>query len=125
MQSSEANLEGADLKGANLIGSNLSGAGLAEADFSGALLSGAGLAGADLAGAILGGASLEGANLQEADLSGAKGLSQRQIEEAIGSTTTPLPESVRTPETWSKSGQEQRGILEERWKRVVEGNEKT
>src|SRR5215211_7075193 len=110
-----ANLSKADLSGAFLSDANLIGANLSEAD----LLSEASLSGADLSEAILGGASLEGANLQEADLSGAKGLHQRQIEQAIGSTTTKLPDGLKTPETWSKSAQDQIRILQERWKRAV------
>jgi uncharacterized protein YjbI with pentapeptide repeats len=102
-----ADLGGANLAGANLLRANLSGtdlfrAGLSEANLYEARLSEANsseadLSGADLSGAILSGADLSGAilsraNLSKADLSGAIGVNQEQLAEAITDEETKLPE---------------------------------
>jgi hypothetical protein len=88
---------------ANLKKANLSKADLRKADLVGANLVGANLVGADLRGAVL-----EQANLREADLVKARGLTQVQIEWAIGDKeTTKLPESLHPPELWSRSFEEQ------------------
>ncbi len=73
---SEANLEGANLRGANLSNSNLEGANLKGAYLSNSNLKGANLEGADLwkanlFKANLKGADLKGANLYKANLRGA------------------------------------------------------
>lgn len=91
-----ANLEGAWLSvdiagnrgltwlvGADLRGANLSGASLFIADLSDADLSDANLSGGNLGGGNLGGAKLSG-NLIGVNLSGAKGLTQTQLDEACG-----------------------------------------
>jgi uncharacterized protein YjbI with pentapeptide repeats len=71
----------------------------------------ANLQGANLYGAYLEGAYLRGANLQEAKLSLANlhgaflrevlGLTQEQIEQAIGDEGTTLPERITRPRSWS------------------------
>jgi uncharacterized protein YjbI with pentapeptide repeats len=116
-----ANLQGADLERANLQGANLQGANLRKANLQdaklqgaileGALFRGALLQGAILEGALLRGALLQGALLQEADLQGAYQLIQEQIEGAIGSNETTLPEGLNRPQLWSKSIEEQTKIV--------------
>jgi hypothetical protein len=109
-----ANLSGADLNGANLSDANLSVAILFDANLSGAILSDANLSGAvlgnvvgslngaNLSGAILFGANLSGAylfraNLSGADLSGARFLTQTQLDAACGDANTKLPEGFKPP----------------------------
>ncbi len=106
--SGEANLMNAILTRANLSGANLSGAALFIANLSGADLSSADLSGAHLMGAILTGANLSGvtlsnailgygdyrANLSGANLSGAKGITQTQLDAACGDAKTKLPEGL-------------------------------
>jgi hypothetical protein len=118
----EAYLEGADLRRANVGGAdlrraNLGGAYLGEADLRSANLERAYLRSANLAGADLGRANLSGADLREAyfdgaDLRGAnlsgtylfnaKRLTQEQIDEAYGDSTTELPADLHVPESWKK-----------------------
>jgi len=102
-----ANLEGAALPGAKLRRSRLSGANLRRAqvtvvDFRSADLTGADLTGADLRESLGAGATLERASLESAELfgcrlssvnlRGAKGISARQLEEAILDELTLLPD---------------------------------
>ena len=90
----QANLSGALLSGANLSGAYLSGANLNNANLSGAYLSGAHLNGADLGDADLSGADLtgvSGARLSDGDVSGAKNLTQEQLNTACGNTIELLP----------------------------------
>ena len=94
---SNANLEGAQLVDANLIGANL-----ASTRLNGATLTFADLSDADLSEADLVGADLNCTNLTGANLSGAEGLTQEQIQEAIGNQTTKLPDNLQRPEAWSK-----------------------
>lgn len=108
----EANLKetllfGAKLKGAFLCGANLEGATLHEANLQGAYLDGVNARGcrfgkADLRGASLVGTELEGANLLAADLSTVIGLTQEQLNSAIGDTETKIPEGLTRPEHWSE-----------------------
>jgi hypothetical protein len=77
-----------DLRGANLLKANLSNSSLVQAN---------------LERVRLGEADLDGANLQ-----GAKGLAQKQIEQAVGDDeTTKLPKGVHPPALWSESFEEQ------------------
>jgi len=114
---SRSNLSGANLLGAYLIGTkfndaslhgaclidaNLFGAFLDRADLSGAFLNGAQILGAGLTGANLTWALLDGADLTGADLRQTKGLTQAQIDAAIGNSTTQLPEHLHMPERWAK-----------------------
>jgi uncharacterized protein YjbI with pentapeptide repeats len=84
-----ANLEFADLSGAKLNDANLEDADLTDADLSGANLRGANLTYAnleyaDLTGADLSGVHLNNTGLNKTDLTGAKGLSQGQLDLACG-----------------------------------------
>jgi uncharacterized protein YjbI with pentapeptide repeats len=104
-----ANLEGASLHGAKLRRSRLSGASLRGAavtvvDFRSADLRDADLAGADLRESLGAGATLERANLDGAELlgcrlngvnlRGARGVSGRQLEDAVLDELTSLPEEL-------------------------------
>lgn len=83
-------LEGCELESADLRGANLSGAYLASAD-----LDGANLSGANLKGAIFANASLNGANLEGANLEGARNLTQAQLDNTYGDSSTRLPSGFR------------------------------
>ncbi len=86
----ETNLTGASLSKAILTGANLSRAGLYEANLREANLYEANLTGADL----------YGANLREANLVESQGLTQEQLEEALGDDNTKLPEGLHLPASW-------------------------
>ena len=113
----EAKLWGAHLEGAHLQEAHLKGADLQRADLKGAYLQRADLKGAylqeaHLEGAKLWEAHLEGAYLQEAHLEGAKlsktiGLTQEQLNDALGDFTTKLPPSLAYPNHWPKAPNEQ------------------
>jgi hypothetical protein len=80
---------------------------LHQADLSGVNLTGAHLRGVNLVGADLAGAHLEftnltGANLMCTDLKDAQGVTQDQIDLAIGDATTKLPAGIVMPESWKK-----------------------
>jgi Pentapeptide repeats (8 copies) len=118
----DAQLELADLFGAQLQGAQLERADLERADLERAHLEGAILSGVHLEGAILSGvhvrpsfggeldiegADLEGAELREAhlegtDLHGVIGLTQEQLNSAIGDDKTILPEGLKRPDIWKK-----------------------
>lgn len=122
---SYADLRGANLKDASLASVSLRGANLLPYDKdNSAKLSGPHLNGAkgsnieleygdlkrcDLSGADLSGADLSGALLGGVDLRGAKGLTQRQLEQAIGDQTTRLPDQgdLRLPKAWSEMSLEE------------------
>jgi len=106
----KAELHGADLRHAEIIGGQMKEANLAVARLrhahlrgcrmEGVNLKGADLAGADLSGSVFDGADLKGANLlgvllAGADLSGAKGMTQAQLESATGDAKTKLPPGLR------------------------------
>jgi hypothetical protein len=94
---SRANLTGADLRSAILSDANLSdtlllkadlrAAALLRANLSGAILSGAILSGANLSGTDLRSAILSDADLRNADLSGARNVTQAQLDKACGINT--------------------------------------
>ncbi len=98
-----AKLTGRDFKDLDLKKVNLSGADLSGSDLSGSDLGWADLSGADLRRTDLRGTRLIFADLTGADLRGAKGLSRRQVEEAITDKATRLPPgldpSARTPDS--------------------------
>jgi hypothetical protein len=118
-----ANMRGAIFAGADLAYAVLNSANLSEAVFSDADLSGAMISGADLTGARLEGADLEGAMLDQADLShtsmeeadltrtwladanltGVHDLTQEQLDDAIGTESTRLPDGLTRPESWTGS----------------------
>ncbi len=98
-------LRGAFLAGAHLEGADLHGAHLEGADLSGAHLEGTNLYEAHLEGAFLPWAHLEGTKLDEAHLEGAdlqitEGLTQAQLDVALGDTATVLPEGLTRPAHW-------------------------
>jgi uncharacterized protein YjbI with pentapeptide repeats len=98
---SQADLRGADLTGAYLKGAHmvahLRGASLRDADLEGAIMMLTDLTGVDLTSAVLKGAMLDGA-----DLTNAIGVTQEQIDSAIGDTSTKLPADIVMPESWKK-----------------------
>jgi Pentapeptide repeats (8 copies) len=67
------------------------------------------LFGANLYNANLTDADLNGANLSGAHLRGALGLTQKQIDGAIGDDETQLPAGLQHPEGWSKGAPEDSG----------------
>jgi len=111
----EANLKKANLQGANLQDTNLRVADLQEADLRNAFLRvyplgmteiEAWLVGANLEGANLEGADLQGVDLQHAILQNARGMTQKQIDRAIGNENIKLPEGLIRPKEWSMSRDE-------------------
>jgi hypothetical protein len=121
-----ANLQGANLPGAELYEAQLEGANLQEAYLGTADLYGANLQGAELQNAVLYQANLQGANLActnlrgaelfEANLAGvdlseAKGLTQAQLEVALGDPKTQVPVYLKQPDAWSMAIEEQRSRL--------------
>lgn len=92
-----ANLNEANMKKARLLYSNLQGANLEEADLQGANFWKANLNSAFLEGAELKGAVLKGANLRGADLQFARGLTTKQVAQAIWDETTKWPEDFSPP----------------------------
>jgi hypothetical protein len=102
---SRAQLCRAELDQATLIEANLNGAVLTDADLSDARLEKADLRGADLCNAklkhtTLNGAQLEAANLCGANLRHARGLTQAQINRALGDSSTALPAYLVVPRAW-------------------------
>jgi uncharacterized protein YjbI with pentapeptide repeats len=98
----EGDLSLMDLRGANLSGADLRRVkfhrtALSEADLSRALLTEG-----DLYGAELSGANLSGTNLSRVDLRLTLGLTQEQVDSAIGDRATQLPPELNRPDTWGK-----------------------
>ncbi len=89
-----ADLHRADLHEAVLEWADLHRADLHEADLHGAVLREADLHRADLHGADLREADLEHADLRGADLTRVKGLTQTQLNAALGDATTRLPSGL-------------------------------
>jgi len=89
-----ADLHRADLHDAALEWADLHRADLHEADLQGAVLREADLHQADLHGADLSEADLEHADLRGADLTRVKGLTQTQLNAALGDATTRLPSGL-------------------------------
>jgi uncharacterized protein YjbI with pentapeptide repeats len=117
-----ANLQGidlqkaADLRSIDLWGTDLRGARLRETDLGEAIMSYRTLwSGADLRGADLSRVILKEVDLSRKD---AENYIQKEIENAYGDEATKLPEYLQTPETWSKSIEEQRQILEARMREM-------
>ncbi|MCA1672639.1 MAG: pentapeptide repeat-containing protein [Actinobacteria bacterium] len=86
----EANLAHALLQSANLTNTRLQGANLTGAQLFMANLTDAWLEGVDLTGTWLG----------EAKLAGARGLTQEQVDAAVGDQKTSLPMPLRRPKSW-------------------------
>ena len=95
------NLQDADLEYISMEGSDLSNSHLVNTDLSNADLSDANLYHAYLASVDLSGANLSGADLSELDLRNDTGLTQEQIDEAIGNERTYLPDDLQRPANWS------------------------
>jgi uncharacterized protein YjbI with pentapeptide repeats len=100
-----AELRRALLDQATLTEANLAKAILVDADLSDARLENTDLRGADLSGAslaytTLSGARLEGADLCGADLRFAHGLTQAQVDHALGDGRTVLPANLVKPSAW-------------------------
>lgn len=66
-------------------------------------LSGADLQKADLSHADLTGARLKATQLAKTDLPSATGLTQAQVDEALGDNTTKLPAGIGRPSSWGTS----------------------
>jgi hypothetical protein len=101
-------LRHASLRFATLTGADLSSADLWDADLSDARLDRVNLAGADLSEALLdhadfAGTKLAGANLSSASLLEARNLTQAQIDEAMGNSSTVLPVHLARPAAWTGS----------------------
>ncbi len=101
-----ANLDGAELVCANLVDADLrdadlGGAKLYNADLRDVDLEGANLRNAFLVDANLRSANLQGANLSHSDLRAAQGLTQAQVDAAIGNERTVLPPGLRRPASWT------------------------
>lgn len=90
-----SNLHGATLVSANLLGARLRGANLTRANLANANLQKVVLREADLEGANLSGANIKGVYLR-----GTNGLTQSQVESAIGDQTTKLPRHLTMPKNW-------------------------
>ena len=99
---------GADFTGAQfnkslLLESDLRNANLASARFNDAKLIHTDLSGTDVTRARFDRAMLRRTNLSGVDLSRAGGLTQEQIDQAIGDAGTRLPPGLTRPETWDRS----------------------
>jgi uncharacterized protein YjbI with pentapeptide repeats len=101
----KANLELAWLKRADLSGAHLEGSNLTDAHLERAVAHGARFDGADMRGAHLQWASVPLATFREtqlggADLRHAQGITQEQINEALGDANTRLPPDLHRPPSW-------------------------
>ena len=100
-----ADLTGADLTKANLAKAALQDANLTRANLTGANLAGANLSkvrlnGSDLSGAILSASAVHGISPDKAREISVRGLTQAQLNGALGDHETRLPARLRRPETW-------------------------
>jgi hypothetical protein len=94
----EALLVGADFRGSNLYKTNFQGAPMCGADFRGtSAIEDTNFDGCDLMIALL----------QGADLRKAKGLTEEQLQEAVGDENTKLPEGLSPPASWRLHPNEQ------------------
>jgi uncharacterized protein YjbI with pentapeptide repeats len=97
----EADLSRADLRGTNLSGAFLFSANLSDAVL-GANLSNADLRGTNLSGAVLYGSDLSEAVLENADLSGAKGITNEELEQQASSLEGATMPNGQKYEDWIK-----------------------
>lgn len=95
-----ANMAGAYLYKVNLTNVNLAGTNLTKASLQEANLTKAYLKGANLTKAYLLNADLTEAVLFKADLSGARCVTQDQLEVARGDSSTKIPAGLRRPASW-------------------------
>jgi uncharacterized protein YjbI with pentapeptide repeats len=98
----EAYLWGANLDNAHLEGAQFSNSHLQGVDLRWAHLDEAVFSDTQLNGALMHGAHLDGTSLDGADLTLAQGLTQKQLDSAIGDTTTKLPPGLVMPDCWSQ-----------------------
>ena len=82
----------ADMRDVNAYGGVFS-----SASFAGANLTNAGFVGSHLRGANFSGATVVGTDFSGADMSGARGLTQSQLDRACGDGTTVLPGGLHIP----------------------------
>ena len=82
----------ADMRDVNAYGGVFS-----SASFAGANLTNAGFVGSHLRGANFSGATVVGTDFSGADMSGARGLTQSQLDRACGDGTTVLPSGLHIP----------------------------
>lgn len=97
----DANLRGARMEGANLGSAKMEGAYLAGTKMEGAYLSGTKISAAHLSAAVLRSADLRGVTfddslLRSVDFTGARDLTQTQLDAAIGDENTKLPRDAET-----------------------------
>lgn len=92
-----ATADGTRFHGANLSLANLFGMRATSADFTDANLDGAGMVGGYYGGARFNSARLRGANLSGAEMADALGLTQAQLNEACGDSSTTLPSGMAVP----------------------------
>jgi DnaJ-domain-containing protein 1 len=104
-------LDQATLTEANLAGAILTDADLSDARLENADLRNANLSRASLAYAKLGNVRLDGANLCGADLRLAEGLTQAQLERALGDHRTTLPAGLTIPSAWLQGNGGESGQL--------------
>ena len=83
--------------GANMSLANMFGMRASSADFTDTNLDGAGMVGGYYGRARFNGARLRGANLSGAELADALGLTQAQLNEACGDSSTTLPTGLTLP----------------------------
>jgi hypothetical protein len=98
-----AHLQKADLESGFFAGVDLSGADLREAHLEWAHIQDAPPYKGNLKDAQLAGAHLEGTCLDSLDLTQTKGLTQEQVDKAMGNSSTQLPKDLNMPTGWSKS----------------------
>jgi hypothetical protein len=120
-----AYLKAADFAGADLRNASLAGADLQEAMFEDANLRGAYLGAADLRkvyfmGTDLQDAVLDEADLRTADLSRATGLTQEQLDNALGDSHTIVPHDLQWPAHWRLGIDEQRTRYRQLFQEMIE-----
>jgi uncharacterized protein YjbI with pentapeptide repeats len=93
-------LDRADLSDANLDGSHLSRVDFREAHLNRTYLRRVNLSDAELEDADFSDAIFDETDVSGADLRGAKGLTQRQLNNARGNNSTKLPDNFKRPDTW-------------------------
>lgn len=103
---SSVDLSSADITNATLLrgvftDADLSSADLTNSDLSNTRLRRTNLANANLSDTILTHADLRDARLYGTDLRNAKGLTQLQINRAVGDEDTKLPPGIRRPDSWN------------------------
>ena len=103
VQARSADFTGAQFNNSLLLESDLRNATLASARFDDAKLIHTDLSGTDVTRTRFDRAMLRRTNLSGVDLSRAGGLTQKQIDEAIGDAGTRLPPGLKRPESWDRS----------------------